>query len=373
VLKSRCQLIHLLTPLLWVLLCLSLAHGAGAQVPRPGQGTSRVAQQRETKAPTRANVPLPVFEFHSGFWINLHHVLYEQARIRAGRPTRRSDDGKAAIGSSSVRTEELTAAEASEWNAALDYYAGALALRDLLFDGDLVLIKDRLAELENCEELSGRGNAQCASGLRAEMIAALERAAPVYRARWWAEHDRQNRAWIAAVTPLVQSIGTPLATQLSLLYHVDWPPRVRVDVSVYAGLQGSYTSLEPLRITIASADDRNRESRALEVLFYEASHAVGIRLREAIAKEFRARGRPIPRELWTAVLAYTAAELARRVGAQFKNFSPALPAELLAARGLRSFHSVLLRQWQPYVERFLSDKTDPEDLERSVARVAAAY
>ena len=26
--------------------------------------------------------PLPVFEFHSGFWVNLHHFLYQQARER---------------------------------------------------------------------------------------------------------------------------------------------------------------------------------------------------------------------------------------------------------------------------------------------------
>src|SRR5271170_7605067 len=26
--------------------------------------------------------PLPVFEFHSGFWVNLHHFLYHEARAR---------------------------------------------------------------------------------------------------------------------------------------------------------------------------------------------------------------------------------------------------------------------------------------------------
>src|SRR5260370_21639534 len=27
--------------------------------------------------------PLPVFELHSGFWINLHHTLYHEARLPA--------------------------------------------------------------------------------------------------------------------------------------------------------------------------------------------------------------------------------------------------------------------------------------------------
>src|SRR6267378_6458894 len=26
--------------------------------------------------------PLPVFELHSGFWINLHHTLYHEAKLR---------------------------------------------------------------------------------------------------------------------------------------------------------------------------------------------------------------------------------------------------------------------------------------------------
>ncbi len=29
---------------------------------------------------TPGEPPVPVFEFHSGFWINLHHFLYQQAR-----------------------------------------------------------------------------------------------------------------------------------------------------------------------------------------------------------------------------------------------------------------------------------------------------
>ena len=31
--------------------------------------------------------PLPVFEFHSGFWVNLHHTLYSLARERKASGT----------------------------------------------------------------------------------------------------------------------------------------------------------------------------------------------------------------------------------------------------------------------------------------------
>src|ERR1700710_607428 len=29
--------------------------------------------------------PLPVFEFHSGFWVNLHHTLYQEAKFRTSQ------------------------------------------------------------------------------------------------------------------------------------------------------------------------------------------------------------------------------------------------------------------------------------------------
>src|SRR5438309_4343927 len=31
--------------------------------------------------------PLPVFELHSGFWINLHHTLYHEAKLRTVAPS----------------------------------------------------------------------------------------------------------------------------------------------------------------------------------------------------------------------------------------------------------------------------------------------
>ena len=40
--------------------------------------------------------PLPVFEFHSGFWVNLHHFLYHEARARLGGKNPHDTTGKLA-------------------------------------------------------------------------------------------------------------------------------------------------------------------------------------------------------------------------------------------------------------------------------------
>src|SRR5216110_1357593 len=39
--------------------------------------------------------PLPVFELHSGFWINLHHTLYHEAKLRTASASANRSAGPA--------------------------------------------------------------------------------------------------------------------------------------------------------------------------------------------------------------------------------------------------------------------------------------
>ncbi len=262
-------------------------------------------------------------------------------------------------GSGEVSLGALTPKEQQAWTAALDYYARDLAGRDLLFNGDMVNIKDRLADLETCADLSGRSSPQCASGLREEQVAVLEHAAAVYRARWWPEHDRSNRSWIAGVTPLVRQLGGPLGQRLSDTYRADWPPgALRVDAVIYGGPFGAYTSLDPPRVTISSTDPRNQGPSALEVLFHEASHALAGAVRDAIARECRMRSKPIPRDLWHALLFYTTGEMVKRAlsapegtGSRGSGaYTPYAYRYGLYARGWSTYQRVLERYWQPYLD-----------------------
>jgi hypothetical protein len=297
--------------------------------------------------------------------LNLHHALYQQARIRQQRTTRRPSGSAPDV----LPPVQLTPEENRAWQESLSHYASALSARDLLFDGDMVLIKNRLAEVEDCADLSGRAEKRCTSGLRPELIAALERAAPVYRAKWWPEHDRRNREWINALAPQVQKAGVLLGTQLSGLFHTDWPSgRIRVEVSAYAGLLGSYTSLDPLTVTISSADERNQGTRALEILFYEASHFLGLGARDVLARECRARDKPIPRELWDATLYYTVVMFSRGTSSR----AATEPGQAVVERGWRGYRTVLDAFWKPFLQTALRNQTDPEDLERAIGRMIAA-
>ncbi len=329
-------------------------------------GAARALPQGASQA------PVPVFEFHSGFWINLHHFLYEQARLRKGRISNAAQGEVPGLPTSAAPapTDALTPAEGEAWTAALDYYAGDLADRDLLFNGDMVNINNRLAQMEGCADLSGKKSRECASGLRQELIEALERAAPVYRSRWWPEQDRSNRAWVSAVGPLVRQLGVGLAQQLANTYQADWPPgQLRVDVVCHAGPFGAYTSLDPAHLTISSADPRNQGPAGLEVLFHEASHALAGSVRDAIVRECRRLGKPIPRDLWHALLFYTTGEMVKRAlsapdgsagrapsipesarGGSPDKYTPYAYRFGLYTRGWTHYQRALERYWQPYLD-----------------------
>ena len=136
-------------------------------------------------------------------------------------------------------------------------------------------INNRLSDMEACPDLEGKSSPTCKSGLRPELIEALERAAPVYRAHWWPEQDRANREWIAQVAPMVQQMGVELSGQLADVYQRPWPAsRLRVDVVWYGGPYGAYTTLNPTHVTISSHDARNQGIYGFEVLFHESSHAL---------------------------------------------------------------------------------------------------
>jgi hypothetical protein len=295
--------------------------------------------------------PLPVYEFHSGFWLNLHHTLYRMAR------SQRSSASAANAAANGAGLSNLTPAEQRTWSAALAYYAKTYADKDLTVSLEMILIKNQLGDFETCEDLAGFKKRSCDAGLPTKLTEVLNSAAAVYRAHLWPEHDRANRRWISAVAPLVRRNGVDLSHRLAEIYQTNWPKeRIRVDVSSYASATGAYTTLDPLRVTVSSADPRNQGAEALEVLFHEASHGIADSVQDAIFRECRQREKPIPRDLWHALLFYTTGEVIRPLrldsadATSSSGYVPYAVREGLYKRGWENYLRVLTQYWQPYLD-----------------------
>ena len=314
--------------------------------------------------------PLPVFEFHSGFWVNLHHFLYHQARAREAIKDARDAAAKPpgpVLKITPGSQPTLTPAEQRIWDQAVSYYASNYTTKDLLINIDLILLKNQLSDFEDCSELTGRTKSACDAGLPGNVGVILEAAAPIYRAHWWADHDRANRRWVVRVAPLVREQGVGLSERLADIYQSKWPKeKIRVEVCAFANSAGAYTTLDPLRVTIASTDPRNQGPEALEVLFHEASHDIARPVEAAITRECRQRDKPIPRDLWHALIFFTTSEVLRPVlqGAAtedpqdddvptLRHTPSTVPPglrEKLSQRGWQEYSRLLVIYWQPYLD-----------------------
>ena len=135
-----------------------------------------------------------------------------------------------------------------------------------------------------------------------------------------------------------------------------------MDVASFASSTGAYTTLEPLRVTVSSSDSRNQGPEALEVLFHEASHGIADSVEEAIFRECRQREKPIPRDLWHALLFYTTGEVIRPLALNASNsgsssssgYVPYAVREGLYKRGWENYLRILTQYWQPYLDGSVS-------------------
>jgi hypothetical protein len=268
-----------------------------------------------------AQTPPPkpaIFEFHSGFWINLHQFLCHEAKVT-----------------------DAAASDSQEWREAVDYYRRNVADRDVLSDESAAL-NNRLSAAGSADDLPR-------DGFDAGVAAALTKAAPVYRRVWWPQHNRSNRAWIDAVQPLLEKHGAAMQKDVVAAYGVTWPAApIRTDVAAYAGPVGAYTTVDPAHITISSTDPHYGGNAALEMLFHESSHTLDAKIRSALTAELQAQGKLFRRRGFDhAIIFYTAGEIARRY---LPGYEPYGIRNGVLERGWAGSLEVLEKDWKPYLD-----------------------
>jgi len=304
-----------------------------------------------------AKVETKLFDLVDDPRVNLHHFLLAWAAADAGRwpewavpVTEREED-----------LSSLNPEQRAVWAAAVAVYSQALD-RSLVFDRGLIAVRDALA--------AGAGPDQVAETDR-PLMAAIESALPVYRARWWPRQSAENGKWITAVAPLLRDHEAGISRRLVAAYGGTWPPgRIRVDVVAYANALGAYSTGGVL--TLSSLDPGNQPPQALEIVFHEASHLDGLEqpLRAAIARAYSALDAPAPDRLWHDFIFFTAGEATRlelaahgQPGYQhFGSFGvyqhgARWPVELAAFRAA----------WQPFLA---SASSDPAARQRALGEVA---
>ena len=285
--------------------------------------------------------PSPMFDFHSGFWMNLHEFIY--ANASSSLPPGRSTVKLNQVDSEVIK--RLSSSEQAAWHRFVEYYAVHYAERDLLFDERMYDIKRKLESAEASQDLKG---VDIPRGLKSVLL----QAAPIYRKYWWAQHDTQNRRWVAELRPLLDEQGLQLRQSLEAIYDTAWPAQpVRVETVAYASWTGAYTTVRPTQPTISTTDTRNQRTAALEVIFHESSHGMVGKLQDAIdeatSKLPVEKQKAISKSLWHAVLFYTAGDLVAGHNPGYAMYAD--QAGLWVRAWPEPTRALIVRDWEPHM------------------------
>jgi hypothetical protein len=295
-------------------------------------------------------------EFHSDFWMNLHHVLYAAAWDR------RPEKGVARAAGESVGFETaLSQDEQRAWDTAVDVYARDVAPKDLLFDYQLTDVKIALGEAN--EDLAG-------VALPAALKTALTTAAPIYRAHAWTSDDRANRAWAAEARQHVEELAPEVTRALAARFGTVWPTSpVRVDAVRVGIRQGAYTTIGPPDwIVISTSDPNNQAWAQAEVAFHETSHLLIHPVEQALYVAGRDLHVAVPRVLWHVVLFYTVGEVTREaLSRRGVAYEPYLYKTGLFDRAWPTYRPAI----ESVLPDFVAGKATREDMARALVRAAA--
>lgn len=288
------------------------------------------------KAPKTA----PLFEFHSSFWVNLHQVLFHEAKLRAAKPDRTVQIVPALAAANMSHQDE------ADWNAAVSFYASYFGTRQQHGDEQLVDINDDLArQPDDGEHLDN-------AGLPPELVVALQEASVIYRRYWWMAQNQANEEWIASQEDRVYSLGPKLASAMTRDLHQHWPAApIRVDVCYYVVSLGYANTTLPPHITYSSSDSTHQGLIGFELLFHEASHTFVQIMSDALATQCREQHKDCG-DLWHAVLFYTSGVELRRLLApvEQRGFLPYGYKYGLYTRGRWVLYRPLLEtDWQAYL------------------------
>jgi len=240
-----------------------------------------------------------MFVYRNNLWLNLSELL-------RGEVYRRGAKLPPAIDPASLNDVERQA-----WASALEAYA-EVAKWDRLFDADARQIVNALTTAGDAERLQ--------DGLiDARVSAALNAAAPIYRAKLWDARRRDNDAWNAAAKALTDRHQEAMAAALAKAYQITWPREpYLVDAVGEAGPNSAYTHEAPpgfaAHVSAGAGSPRNTGEAPLELMFHEASHvaAVAGRITTMIEEECTRQRLEVPRDLWHFTIMFTSGEIARR-------------------------------------------------------------
>jgi hypothetical protein len=317
-------------------------------------------------APPPKSTPHPddaasLLRFHVDFWANLNQVLLHEALV----PRPGWDGPKSLKGRHVVQSEMLAPPDAAQWQASLAYYDAHFTTRNL-FDHFIASMPALLG-------VSDAQTPATTTDLDEEWRRRLIDAAPIYRAHFWPEHEKKDRAYVDAMQPLVAAHGAWFAKRLVAVYGLPLPATpIDVEITPVVPPYGGFTQGEPpydgpnaALVTLSSEDPSYAGDSGVEMLFHEIAHLIVGRVEKGLEESAKRQHTKLPPRLWHDVIFYTAGHLAQeRLGASYVPYAERASSRLFTPDDERLV--VLKRAWQPYLDGHTS-------MDAAIDAVAASF
>jgi hypothetical protein len=299
-----------------------------------------LAAESATAPPPAPPRESPVFRFETDeLWLNLHHFLYVLGRAEAKTKDAAREAVVRAPGEARQGLAGLTEEERKIWTEAVHAYAAGPSQKDAVFDAGLAAATRALAAADDAPALP-------ATGLDPGAVAALERAAPIYRKAFWPAHRAANREWLAQMEPLLARHGPEVFAFVRHAYGMPWPVGgYAIHLSRYANWAGAYSTEGDL-LVVATGTPATRGLHGLEIVFHESMHQWDDAMEALLADAAKRAGKPVPPALSHALVFFTAGEAVRHAVPQHVPYAEAFR---VWDRGLQPMRAALVERWKPWL------------------------
>lgn len=291
--------------------------------------------------PKAANIETTeYFEFYNNFWINLHFYLYETASTTYKKSLDKQVD--------KTIWQKLSQKEKDVFQKTISYYKNNINLKNH-FDQNHIAFRKWIIDYDQYDVLPE-------SSFELSFIQTLNEFKVIYNTHFWKTHRQTNLNKLKENLSLIKNTESVIIPQIAELAQAEWQnTKIRIDLSTKSPGGGAFTlGRTPSSIVLSTVINyKEIEGDWVETLFHEASHTIIKRKKGAIAESIKRTSEKLnrkpPKNLWHAILFYTAGNISQKSFSAYniKNYTLYMKREKV----FTFYQDAITRYFTPYIEK----------------------